>query len=63
MGSVTLLASAAGQKKRGRGPGGNQLWMKRLAIQLAGQLPENKDDALRVLAYTGKLVREFICDD
>lgn len=33
---------------------------RRLAIQLAGQLPEEPDEALRVLDLAKTLVREFL---
>ena len=36
--------------------------LKRLAIQLAGQLPENVDEALAVLEHCKTLVRTFLAD-
>jgi hypothetical protein len=35
-------------------------WHKRHAIQIVAQLPENKNDALKVLAYAKELVEEFL---
>lgn len=35
-------------------------WRKRLAIQLAAQLPEGTEDALVVLGYAQELVTEFL---
>lgn len=36
--------------------------LKRLALQVAIQLPENMDDALRVLDLTRGLVTDFLMD-
>jgi len=36
--------------------------LRRLAIQIAGQLPEETEDALAVLAYARRLVREFLAE-
>lgn len=38
----------------------NDQWHRRLAIQLAGQLPENRNDAIRVLNHTRGLVDNFL---
>ena len=35
-------------------------WKRRLAIQLAAQLPEKPADALAVLAFTEQLVKTFL---
>lgn len=35
-------------------------WLRRHAIQIAAQLPENPDDALRVLEFTKQLVEDFL---
>ena len=37
-----------------------QASLKRLAIQIVGQLPEKKTDALAILAYAHQLVVEFL---
>lgn len=37
-------------------------WRKRLAVQIAAQLPEGTDDALMVLEYTKELVVRFLAD-
>ena len=34
-------------------------WLRRQALQIAAQLPENPDDARAVLAEVGKLVQFF----
>lgn len=34
--------------------------LKRLAIQIAAQLPEGQEDAIAVLRYAEELVREFL---
>lgn len=39
------------------------LWHRRLAIQIAAQLPDEPDDALEVLAYAEELVERFIRRD
>lgn len=39
---------------------GHDAWLKRQAIQIAAQLPENRDDALAVLEYASQLVSEFL---
>lgn len=46
-------------RARSRSPD-EELGLKRLAIQLAAQLPENEDDALAVLEHTKTLVRSFL---
>jgi len=42
---------------------GMEMWLKRQAIQVAAQLPEDRDDALRVLDYARELVTEFLDKD
>jgi hypothetical protein len=37
-----------------------QLWHRRHAMMLAGQLPEHHDDAMAVLCLTMDLVQEFL---
>lgn len=39
----------------------NELHLRRLAIQIVAQLPENRKDALRVLALSENLVDGFMC--
>jgi len=63
MGDVLKLAVVSKRKKRGQGGGGDQLWLKRLAIQIAAQLPEKKEDALMVLILAERIVREFMMLD
>jgi len=38
-------------------------WLKRQALQLAGQLPDDTEEALRVLAHLKWLVTEFLEED
>lgn len=40
-----------------------ELWLKRQAIQVAMQLPDDKTEALRVLDYARQLVTEFLSSD
>ncbi len=35
-------------------------WLRRHAIQLAAQLPEDEDDALRVIEYLIEIQRDFL---
>ena len=44
-------------KKRGGNDGGDDSWIKRQALQLAAQLPDNNGDALKVLEWTATIVR------
>lgn len=37
-------------------------WLKRQAIQITAQLPENTDDALAVLEHAKALVEGFLMD-
>ena len=39
---------------------GHEFWLKRQAIQVAAQLPEDLADAERVLSYTAELIRGFM---
>lgn len=41
----------------------NTKWLKRQAIQLAGQLPEDHDEALKVIQYLELLTKNFLTDD
>lgn len=34
--------------------------LRRMAVQIAGQLPENLDDAKKTLAYMGELLQTFL---
>ncbi len=52
---VTLLVS----KEHPVNPG-DEMWLRRQAIQVAAQLPEKREDALRVLEYARDLVTEFL---
>lgn len=38
----------------------NDGWRKRLAIQLAAQLPEKQEDARVVIEYLSEILRDFI---
>lgn len=38
-------------------------WRRRLAIQIVSELPEDADEALRVLAYAKELVEKFVIAD
>jgi hypothetical protein len=40
----------------------DHLWLKRQAIQVAAQLPEDRDQALAVLTYAQALVTGFLGD-
>lgn len=44
-------------------PNEGELWLKRQAIQVAMQLPDDKAEALRVLDYARQLVTQFLADD
>jgi hypothetical protein len=35
----------------------DEMWLRRLGLQIAAQLPENQEDALAVLAVAANLVR------
>jgi hypothetical protein len=41
---------------------GDTKQLKRLAVQVVAQLPEDSDDALRVLSYARELVISFLSD-
>lgn len=43
-------------------PAGEEAALKRLAIQIAAQLPEGTAEALAVLEYAKTLVRSFLGD-
>lgn len=38
-------------------------WLRRQAVHLVAQLPENEEDALQVLAHARELVLQFIGQD
>jgi len=38
----------------------NNTWRRRLAVQIAAQLPEDRDDALAVLRYSQELILNFM---
>ncbi|HEV8263235.1 MAG TPA: hypothetical protein VGQ19_21055 [Burkholderiales bacterium] len=38
----------------------NQARLKRLAIQIVGQLPDDPDEAMQVLQYCGEFVQKFL---
>lgn len=38
-------------------------WLRRQAVQIVAQLPENEEEALKVLAHARELVARFIGDD
>ena len=40
--------------------GGNDGWRKRLAVQLAAQLPEKPEDARVVIEYLSDILRDFL---
>lgn len=44
-------------------PNEGELWLKRQAIQVVMQLPDDKAEALRVLDYARRLVTEFLADE
>jgi hypothetical protein len=37
-----------------------EAWQRRHAVQIAAQLPDNPEDAIRVLEYARELVRDFL---
>lgn len=41
----------------------DEMWLKRQAIQIASQLPEDQAKALAVLEYARMLVTDFITKD
>lgn len=41
----------------------NDNWRRRSALHLAAQLPDNPDDALKVLEYAQEIVRKFLSTD
>lgn len=45
---------------QGDGGGSSDRWLRRQAIQLAGQLPEDTKDARLVIEYMKQLVDSFI---
>ena len=51
-------------KENGRPPSlGEVRWRKRQAVQIAAQLPEDKEAALAVLEYARSLVLDFLDKD
>lgn len=44
-------------------PNEGELWLKRQAIQVAMQLPDDKAEALRVLDYARSLVTDFLSEE
>lgn len=44
-------------------PNEGELWLKRQAIQVAMQLPDDRTEALRVLDYARKIVTEFLTEE
>ena len=55
VGNVTALAKRADATKKE-----NEAWLRRQAIQLAVQLPENYNDARRVLELTRAILDTFL---
>lgn len=45
---------------KGRKTREHDLMLRRMAVQIAGQLPENLDDAKKTLAYMGELLQTFL---
>jgi len=58
MTAITLIADF--EKKGDKGDAAKEARLKRLAIQIAAQLPEDTGDALSVLEHTQTLVRSFL---
>ncbi len=44
-------------------PRGSEAWLRRQAIQIACQLPDDPVQALKVLAYASELVNGFLAAD
>lgn len=44
-------------------PNEGELWLKRQAIQVVMQLPDDKTEALRVLDFARLLVTDFLADE
>jgi hypothetical protein len=42
---------------------GQDVWLRRQALQIACQLPESEADALKVLEYARELVSGFMSED
>jgi len=38
-------------------------WLRRQAVQIVAQLPENEQDALQIIAYARELQAQFIGND
>jgi hypothetical protein len=38
----------------------HEVWLRRQAVSVALQLPENQSDALAVLGLAGELIRDFL---
>ncbi len=43
--------------------GEDALWLKRQALQIVMQLPDDRQDALRVLEYSKELVLTYLGDE
>lgn len=44
------------------GNGEDALWLKRQALQIVMQLPDDRDEAIKVLGYARELVDGFLTD-
>ncbi len=49
--------------KRAQADRDHDSWLRRQAVQIAAQLPEDRGDALAVLAYARKLTETFLAED
>jgi hypothetical protein len=48
------------ERKKKKSPPADDLWLRRQAVTIAAQLPENRDDACAILRYAEEIVTEFI---
>ena len=53
------LVLAASNDRAGKTDTSHDYWLKRQAIQITAQLPENIEDSLRVLDYAKELIEGF----
>lgn len=59
-GRMAVISLASQEKSSDRG---KEYWLRRQAIQVAAQLPEDREHALKVLEFAGELVRNFLGTD
>lgn len=57
------MEQAALSREIGRGSEMSEGWLRRQAVQIAAQLPENPEDAIEVLELAKGLVESFLKQD